>query len=345
VPEISVLMAVYNGERYLEEAIKSILGQSFGDFEFVIVDDASTDGTSSILKDYALTDKRIRLISNEKNLGLSRSLNHGLEQAKGAYIARMDADDIARPERFATQFSWLKAHPEILVLGSAIQMINENGEQLPSEPPPLTSAQMRWNSFFGRQFVVCHPSVMVRRELFERFGVYAELPTSQDLELWGRLICVEPYPITNLSEVLLDYRVHCDSVSEKRNELQMETSNKVRLDTINRTFDSDYSVEMVNEYRLASSQRKFVRKQSISRYISEWFEVLESFRVLFSYDQEELAPCIEDLLTSALKYVSLNPFSIFSRNRIWLPSFKNTLEPKYYGMLWEAKMGRLRIQP
>ena len=345
MPEITVLMAVYNGERYLGEAIESILGQSFGDFEYLIIDDASTDCTSAILREYAMADKRIRLISNESNLGLSRSLNRGLEQAKGLYIARMDADDIARPERFATQHAWLKEHPEILVLGSAIQMIDENGEQLPSEPPPLSSAQMRWNSFFGRQFVVCHPTVMARRELFERFGVYAELPTSQDLELWGRLICIEPYPIANLSEVLLDYRVHSDSVSEKQNELQLETSNRVRLDTINRTFDSNYSVEMVNEYRLASSQRKFVRKQSVSRFVREWFEVLESFRVLFSYDQEELAPCIEDLLTRALKYVSLNPFSIFSGNRIWLPSLKNTLEPKYFGMLWEAKMERLRNQP
>lgn len=340
MPEITVLMAVYNGERYLEEAIKSILRQSFGDFEFVIVDDASTDGTSSILKKYALADKRIRLIRNESNLGLSRSLNRGLELAKGAYVARMDADDIARPERFATQLAWLKEHPEILILGSAIQMIDENGSKLQSDPPPFTTAEMRWNSFFGRQYVACHPSVMIRRELFERFGAYAELATSQDIELWGRLICAEPYPIANLSEVLLDYRVHSDSVSEKQNELQMETSNKVRLDTINRTFGSNYSIDMVNEFRLASSQRKLVKKESIRRYISEWFAVLESFGVLFSYDQEELAPCVEDLLTRALKYVSLNPVSLFSKNQIWLPVLKFSLDPKYFRMLWEEKTGK-----
>lgn len=334
--EISVLMAVYNGERYLGQAIESILRQSFGDFEFVIMDDASTDGTSSILKKYALADNRIRLIRNEKNLGLSKSLNRGLEQAIGTYIARMDADDIARPERLATQLAWLKAHPEILVLGSAVQMIDENGCQLATNPPPCTSIEMRWTSFYGQQFVVCHPSVMIRRELFERFGFYAEIPTSQDLELWGRLMYENPYPIANLDQVLLDYRVHSKAISTKQSELQFQTSNRVRQKVIEKLIGHEIEIEAVSAYRISGVY------QNISGFIQDWIEIYTAFFKRFSTNEDEIAVINREFLQRLGRYIYFNPFTKDKNGRVSFYRVRKMIPPKMRKALLDNKRGITR---
>lgn len=336
MPEITVLMAVYNGERYFGEAIESILRQSFGDFEFVIVDDASTDGTSSILKEYALTDKRIRLIRNEKNLGLSKSLNRGLEMAKGAYVARMDADDIARPERFATQLAWLKGHPEILVLGSAIQMIDKDGCQLATNPPPFSSVEMRWTSFFGQQFVVCHPSVMIRRELFERFGFYAEIPTSQDLELWGRLMYENPYPIANLDEVLLDYRVHSKAISTNQSELQFHTSNRVRQKVIEKLIGHEIEIEAVSAYRFSGVY------QNISGFIQDWIEIYTAFFKRFSTNEDEIAVINREFLQRLGRYIYFNPLSKDKNGRVSFYRIRKMIPLKMRKALLDNKRGKTR---
>ncbi|MGI5881391.1 MAG: glycosyltransferase family 2 protein [Syntrophomonadaceae bacterium] len=336
MPEITVLMAVYNGERYLGEAIESILGQSYGGFEFLIVDDASTDGTSSILKQYALADKRIRLISNESNLGLSRSLNRGLELAKGAYIARMDADDIARPERFATQLVWLKEHPEILVLGSAIQMIDENGCQLPTKPPPYRPIEMRWASFFGRQFVVCHPTAMIRRELFDHFGFYAEIPTSQDLELWSRLMYENPYPIANLEEILLDYRVHSNAISTQQSDLQFQTSNRVRQKVIEELIGHKIEIDAVSAYRIRGVYR------NISEFIHNWIEVYAAFFKQFPAVIDEIVVINAEFLERLGRYIYFNPLTKDKNGRFSFYRIRKIIPPKMRKSLLDNKRGKTR---
>ena len=129
--KISVVMAVYNGEKYLRSAIDSILSQTYIDFEFIIIDDCSTDNTANILESY--TDSRIQIIRNEKNLRLPASLNKGLKIAKGKYIARMDADDIAMPDRFEKQVKYLEAHQEVAVIGGSFQVFNEFGKDIYDE--------------------------------------------------------------------------------------------------------------------------------------------------------------------------------------------------------------------
>jgi glycosyltransferase involved in cell wall biosynthesis len=341
MPEISVLMSVYNGERFLRQAIESVLTQSFSDFEFIIVNDASTDSTLEILKEYQAADQRIRLLSNTENLGLSKSLNRGLELATGEFIARMDADDVCRPERFATQLSWLKSKPEILVLGSNIQKIDENGTPLSIGSPPYSQAELRWNSFFGGNFVVCHPSVMMRHKVFDRFGGYAEIPTSQDLELWGRMMEMRPYPIANLESVLLDYRIHRSSISEERSDLQYETSNLVRQQTLHRIFSKDYPLFVIEEYRLASIEKSTADKRDLKRCIVAWFEILQQFQTLYSFTEKECKPCLEDVLYRSTKYVSRNPARLIAGRQIWLPVLLGKLDTKYLKLLWNEKVSQV----
>jgi len=125
-PKVTVLMPVYNGERYLNEAVDSILGQTFTDFEFLIIDDASTDKTPEILRSY--DDPRIRVVTNEENLGLSKSLNKGLALARGEFIARMDADDVSYPYRLQVQHEFMTQHPGAGVIGSWAEYIDRKGE-------------------------------------------------------------------------------------------------------------------------------------------------------------------------------------------------------------------------
>ena len=136
-PKVSVVMAVYNGEQYLQEAIESILSQTFSDFEFIIVDDASTDCTPEIVQNYAKYDKRIRLMRNKRNLGLTKSLNRGLNVSQGIYIARQDADDLSLPKRLELQVHFLDDHIEIGALGAGVEIVDEKGSSLKEMGVPV----------------------------------------------------------------------------------------------------------------------------------------------------------------------------------------------------------------
>src|SRR5690606_37374672 len=128
MPRVTVLLAVHNGERYIQEAIDSILAQTFGDFELLIVNDGSTDATRDLVLSYS--DDRIRLVDNDHNIGLPKSLNRGLRLAKGRYIARLDADDISEPDRLAAQVSFLQANPDVAMVGSWYRKIDGEGNTL-----------------------------------------------------------------------------------------------------------------------------------------------------------------------------------------------------------------------
>ncbi len=208
--EISVLMCVYNGDVFLVEAIESILAQSFSAFEFVIVDDASSDQTARILKRYADLDSRIRIITNEKNLGLTESLNIGLAACRGKYIARMDADDVAIPERFMSQYWFMEEHPTLAVLGSFVQIIDEKGKVLGERKLAVTYEHIKERMLFNNQFI--HSTLFFRSDILKENGGYDEkFRKSQDYELMFRLGA--KYPVANLPEKLLKLRFHQGSLS------------------------------------------------------------------------------------------------------------------------------------
>jgi glycosyltransferase involved in cell wall biosynthesis len=207
-------MSVYNGERFLAAAIDSVLAQTFGDFEFLILDDGSTDGTAQILRDYGFKDARIRPIIRE-NRGLVASLNQLLEEARAPLIARMDADDICRPERFALQVAFLEANPDHGVIGSWSEDIGEEDQSWPigGADQPLTHAEFLHNIRFGGPLLV-HPGVMYRRELVRAQGGYHKaFLHCEDLDLWLRLASVTR--IANLPLRLIRYRHYDGQVSKK----------------------------------------------------------------------------------------------------------------------------------
>jgi glycosyltransferase involved in cell wall biosynthesis len=206
--KVSVIMGVYNGERYLHEAIESILQQTFTDFEFIIINDGSNDTASSILQSYK--DPRIVLINNDRNIGLTKSLNRGLEICRGVYIARMDVDDISLPERLERQVRYLDANPEIGLLASSFVYIDEAGNEKMLSNPPTNKAQLKEAMLKENQF--CHGVVMFRRSCIEKVGSYRpEFRYTQDYDQWLRIL--EFYEIASLPEVLYKYRVTVKNIS------------------------------------------------------------------------------------------------------------------------------------
>ena len=218
-PAVSVLMTVYNGRRYLREAVDSILQQSFTDFEFVIVDDGSADDTVGILREIERRDPRVRLFERP-HAGIVPAANFGLKQCRGEFLARMDADDIALPDRFAVQVRALRDHPDVVVVGGAYDLIDAAGRFLRREWPPLDDASLQELSLSGMT-PICQPLAMMRMSAVRRAGEYDRVvETAEDNDMWlrlgeiGRLMCVP--------EVLLKYRQHANSVSEVKALAQAE---------------------------------------------------------------------------------------------------------------------------
>lgn len=215
-PEVSVLMSVFNGETFLSQAIESILNQTFREFEFVIVNDGSTDGTGQILDDYARRDSRVRILAHA-NRGRAESLNRGIELCGGQYIARMDADDISLPCRLEEQVDYLEHHPAVGLLGGSFEIIDTAGNMLQTIRCPLHDAEIRSHMLVSNP--MCHPAVVMRKDVAVASGGYRRpLLDADDYDLWLRM--AERCRLANLDSVVLKYRVHSDQVSIKNMEHQ-----------------------------------------------------------------------------------------------------------------------------
>lgn len=203
---VTVLMAVRNGLPYVEQAVQSVLDQTFRDFEMVIVEDASTDGTRETLR--ALRDPRIRLLCNESRQGQTRSLNRGLAQTKGRYVARMDADDVCFPERLETQVRFLEDHPEIAVVASRWIGLSPSGKRLGIRGRVMSDDGSFLGGLLRGDCPLYHTTVMFRREAVERAGGYDEVfRIGQDYDLWGRMALLG-FRAAVLGQPLMLYRFH-----------------------------------------------------------------------------------------------------------------------------------------
>ena len=212
-PLVSVIMSVYNGEKYLVQAIDSILNQTYQNFEFIIIDDCSTDNSSHILQEYAQKDSRIKIIKKEKNIGIKgfiKNLNLGISIAKGKYIARMDADDISLPERFQKQVDFLENNPEITLVGAQLNLINEQnkitGEAI---------AALQHRDIVKRitsQIQLFHPVIMFRKD--QNIQYREKFLYCEDYDLYLNLI-TQGKKLANLNEKLLNYRILANSISRK----------------------------------------------------------------------------------------------------------------------------------
>lgn len=224
MPKVTVLMPVYNGEKYLKEAIDSILNQTFSDFEFLIINDGSTDNTVGIINSY--NDSRIRLVHNDKNLGLITTLNKGFDLARGEYIARMDCDDVSLPDRLSKQVVFMEAHPGIGVCGTWFEFMDCGQVIKWPEQHDAIKAQLFYNTALG------HPTVMMRTDVIKRYEFYYDslYEHSEDYELWIRLS--EVTQLSNIPEILLKYRIHPDQISVVSSGNQQSIVNLIRKNQV-----------------------------------------------------------------------------------------------------------------
>ena len=210
---ISVIMSVYNAEKYLKEAIESILNQTYQDFEFIIVNDCSKDSSWAILQDYEKSHKCIRLIDNTENLGLTKNLNRALAISKGKYIARMDADDISELNRFERQIAFFNNDKTVDILGTFSHDVDEHGGIIRPRKAPIAHHDIM--KMLPKFSPIAHPTVMFKKSSLEKIGFYnPKYRTSQDLEMWFRAAAAG-LKFHNIPEYLFKYRMDSDYVARK----------------------------------------------------------------------------------------------------------------------------------
>lgn len=261
-PRISVLFPVYNGERFLEEAIESILNQTYRNFELLILLEYGSNQASREIIDRKKTDKRIRVIENkESKLGLAQSLNLGMQKARGEYIARMDADDISLPKRFEKQVKFLDRHPQIVMCGTAMRGLYDDGHM--DKRGYFTDPGSIWfECMLGNPFG--HPTVMWRKkEFLDKKLFYRNTPYSEDFELWKRV--VEQYPCANLKDYLLLYRLHGESASSVYGDMLGNVNDALNKEYLMK-YQIDYDVTGAF-FRGGLSEKEIKHREDIIRQI------------------------------------------------------------------------------
>jgi glycosyltransferase involved in cell wall biosynthesis len=307
-PRISVLMAVYNGEKYLKEAIDSVLNQTFADFEFIIVNDGSTDSSQKIIKSYS--DPRIRLIDNEKNLGLMKSLNKGIKLANGEFIARMDGDDICFSERFEKQLKFLEKHPEIGVLGSQVVNIDQSGKELKISTKFIEPELIKWCSVFSCPLL--HPTVMVRADLLKNNLYDESYNQAEDFELWSRLLDLTSF--ANLKEPWLYYRTHKQSATSVfGDDIKIKNTNTI-IHNIQKYINLDECKKTILENYVKTGQMNFTGLFTLTKIYNE---------ILFSFlKKEKLTPFTTDKIIKHQRLLKRILLRVFIRNCLMLNIFR-----------------------
>lgn len=227
-PLVSVIMPVYNAEQYIKLAVESILNQTYRKFEFIIVDDASTDSTSKILKDFKKKDSRITLIRNKENLGVTKSLNKAVAKASGKYTIRMDADDWSYPERFEPQVKLMEKNPDVVVSGSYVEVCNSKLKTKYTRKYHLNDTDIRKHIFRYSPFA--HPATIWKTSVLKKERYNEILTTCQDYELYFRVGKIGKF--MNLDKCLLKLRLHDHSISSVQNDLQWKNTVLIRFNAV-----------------------------------------------------------------------------------------------------------------
>jgi glycosyltransferase involved in cell wall biosynthesis len=290
-PMVSVLLPVYNSGAYVQSAIESILKQTFSDFELLIINDGSTDNSLSLIS--SISDSRIRIINNEKNIGLTATLNKGIDLAKGKYIARMDADDISLPGRFEKQVNYLEKNEKVSVLATRSELLNTEGEitgEWNDDAKYTEGNSIHTQMVFSNCIV--HPSVMIRADVLKKFKYNGYQKGAEDWDLWLRLLS-ERHKIHKLNEILLHYRVHPQSTMAGEKQI---------------TF----------QQRLIKIKRKFLAHQFPklnSYYLLVFYSLLRSIGSHFKFN------IFPKLLRSIKRILTSSPVAVISQYN----KLKNTL--------------------
>jgi glycosyltransferase involved in cell wall biosynthesis len=289
VPSISVVMPVYNAQDFLSEAIQSVLDQTFTDFECIILNDGSTDRSVEIIKSFE--DPRIRVVDNDQNIKIVRTLNKGISLAKGKYIVRMDADDICLPERFKTQFTFMEENPEVGACGSWFENF---GEMTGIARYEADHNELRFKMLY--QMPILHPSTIIRKEILEKNNLNYDINYLQgeDYDFFARI--AEVSKVANIPKVLLKYRQHSNSGKTINNDVLAQCVQKIiitqfnkigvqisigEMDLFSRFCNSDFnlSIEDTNNIEMfllemikANSNTNYLNHNHLTRILSEkWF--------------------------------------------------------------------------
>jgi glycosyltransferase involved in cell wall biosynthesis len=345
-PLLSVIMPVHNAAAYLQQAVDSVLQQTFADFELILLNDGSGDDSANILA--SVHDPRVRIISNEKNIGLTATLNKGLGLCRGKFIARMDADDRCLPGRFAKQISYLEAHPAVAVLACRAQLINADGEITGEwNDDALHTAEHAIRRFMPYTNCLVHPSVIMRAEIVKKYGYREYQKGAEDWDLWLRLLA-DGHKIHKLDEVLLQYRVHLQSTmaAEKETTVQQRLI-KVKCRWLAHRFpriDGFYLTMAWSWLRSMASHLKFnllpqwlrnvKRLLTISPFtafsqLRRLGKTLDNHQgrvfLFFPYTHVGGAEQVHADIAAALRdHRPLVFFTAFSQNKKFLPRFKET---------------------
>lgn len=331
---ISVIMSNYNTpEEFLRPAIESILNQTYQNFEFIIIDDCSTDNSLSIIESY--TDSRIKIIKNEINLGITKSLNKGLAVAKGEFVARMDADDISFETRFEKQVSFLKSHPDHIVCGTGVELIGDwetkHSNKFICRTIP-SKDEFRIHLLFGNSPNIVHPTAMFNRSLLLKYNItYNEnYPLAQDYRMW--VSCSEHAECTNLQETLLYYRVHGKAVSNDKKELQKNIACQIMQEQLDKLH-----LELTEETAEIHKDFLFNRKE-YSIKCKKWIKTLLKYNKKYNvYDQKKMKKILWE------KWAEITYFGIAKQKKAFdIVKMILNIPILYMPYLFEIKKSRKR---
>jgi len=303
-PLVSILLPCYNGEKYLQECIQSIMKQTYNHFELILVDDGSTDNSEKIIRRYH--DSRIRFIKNKKNKGIRYSLNRALSLVKGRYVARLDSDDQMHPQRLEKQVQFLERSPSVALVGSGHYVVDMIGRPLNLMDYPIKDKDIRSRIWFRNPF--SHPAIMVRTEVLKEFGYSDRYKYCEDYYLWFRI--AERYEIANLPDYLTFYRVHDKNISSSHQKMQRQHALSLISDQLSKT-GLRYSTEemMIHGAICFGYGKRFFNSKEKIKKLNNWLDrLLSHLAEMGDLPVSYIDQTKNDIISC---YCSLNPFSLY----------------------------------
>lgn len=280
---LSVLMTVYNGEKYLQESVQSILNQTFSGFKFLIVDDGSSDKSREIIR--SLEDGRLELIELPEHIGHAKALNRGLSTIKTPFVARMDADDISLPHRLERQMNFMESHPQVGICGTFVRAFD--GRRRIQVPFPCFSKEIKVKLLF--ECALAHPTVVMRKDMLDAHGLMynEELDHSYDWDLWQR--AAQCFELANISEFLLEYRLHNQSVTVLSSDRQEKVAEKLDRAVLARLELDHHPLRSIHRDVSQATFRGARREIEFLVKVGEWFDCLrQANHVHQVYDDQAL---------------------------------------------------------
>lgn len=320
-PYVTVLMPVYNGEKYLKQAIESILNQTFKDFEFLIINDGSTDSSKKIIKSFK--DSRIKLINNEKNIKIAASLNKGLNLAQGKYIARMDCDDISLKNRLTWQIEFMNKNPQIGISGGFTKKIGTKKSF--TTKYFLNHDELKANMLFNAS--MSHPTIIMHKNLIEKHKLRynKNFSNSQDRELWSRAI--KFFKFANLNKVILYHRIHNKNESSKNSNIQKENANKTIINQLKKLNLSPSEQEL--KIHRAIKTPINLKKEEFIKSISEWYQkIIKANKKTKTFNEKSLLKILSKKYFNI--YYNLSDNGFWAWKKYWKSDFAKN---KYHSKL------------